>query len=100
MRSRTNPKSIKTESPTCKTLRIPDRSTSDSYQPDFALARASDGAPDRLCDKSQSWRRHSGQFLSSDLAQVSGIVLEFLRRNFSLFLLKCLLFQTGNPFRR
>ena len=50
-----SPKSIKTELPTCKTLRIPDRSTSDSYQPAFALARASDGAPDRLCDKSQSW---------------------------------------------
>jgi len=27
-------------------------------------------------------------------------LLEFLRRNSSLFLLKCLLFQTGNPFRR
>ena len=30
----------------------------------------------------------------------SGIVLEFSRRNSSLFLFKCLLFQTGNPFRR
>jgi hypothetical protein len=35
-----------------------------------------------------------------DLAQVSGMVLEFLRRNSSLFLLECLLFQAGNPFRR
>jgi hypothetical protein len=43
------PESIGTEPPTCKTLRVPDRSTSDSYQPDFALARASDGAPQIAC---------------------------------------------------
>ena len=83
----------------CKTLRISDRSTPNSYQLDFALARASDGALIICMDKSQSRHRHSGQFLLSDLARVSGIVLEFLRRNFSLFLLKCLLLQTGNPFR-
>jgi hypothetical protein len=40
--------------------RTPGRSTSDSYQPDFALARASDGALIVCVDKSQTWRRHSG----------------------------------------
>jgi hypothetical protein len=67
-----SPEPIGTDSPICKTLRISDRSTPDSYQLDFALARASDGALIICMDKSQSRHRHSGQFLMSDLTQVSG----------------------------
>ena len=67
-----SPEPIGTDSPICKTLRISDRSTPDSYQLDFALARASDGALIICMDKSQWRHRHSGQFLMSDLTQVSG----------------------------
>jgi hypothetical protein len=56
--------------------------------------------PTRKGSNPSHFRAHSGQFLSSALAQVSPIALEFSRRNFSLLLLKCMLFQTGNPFRR
>ena len=40
------------------------------------------------------------QMLSGHISTLSGIILELSRRNSSLFVLKCLLFQTGNPFRR
>jgi hypothetical protein len=39
------------------------------------------------------------QTLSGHISTLSGIILELSRRNSSLFVLKCLLFQTGNPFR-
>ena len=40
------------------------------------------------------------QMLNGQISTLSGTILEFSRRNSSLFVLKCLLFQTGNPFRR